>query len=76
MCVIWAPYFGNLTAKGVKVGQSLGMQVIPWTVNDEATMAKLIDWGVDGLISDYPDRLRKVMANKGLALPQPPPQRN
>jgi len=74
--VIWAPYFGNLTAKGVKVGQSLGMQVIPWTVNDEATMAKLIDWGVDGLISDYPDRLRKVMANKGLALPQPPPQRN
>lgn len=70
--VIWAPNFGNLTAQLVKVGQSLGMQVIPWTVNEEAQMEKLVDWGVDGIISDYPDRLRKVMARKGIPLPQAP----
>ena len=70
--VIWAPNFGNLTAKLVKVGQSLGMQVIPWTVNEEVQMEKLIDWGVDGIISDYPDRLRKVMAQKDITLPKPP----
>lgn len=43
---------------------------IPWTVNDAPTMHKLIDDGVDELITDYPDRLRKVMQQRGLDLPQ------
>jgi glycerophosphoryl diester phosphodiesterase len=38
-------------------------------VNDTADMARLIDAGVDGLITDYPDRLRDVMRTKGLPLP-------
>jgi glycerophosphoryl diester phosphodiesterase len=33
------------------------MQIIPWTVNDTSTMKRLIDWGVDGIISDYPNLL-------------------
>lgn len=68
--VIWAPNFNNLNPELVKVGQSLGLQVIPWTVNEKPQMARLIDWGVDGIISDYPDRLREVMAQKGLPLPK------
>ncbi len=40
-----------------------------WTVNDPADMAALIALGVDGIITDYPDRLRRVMAEQGLALP-------
>jgi glycerophosphoryl diester phosphodiesterase len=36
-------------------------------------MERLIDWGVDGLISDYPDRLREVMAAKNLPLPRATP---
>lgn len=32
-------------------------------------MASLIDFGVDGIITDYPDRARRVMAEKGLPLP-------
>jgi len=43
--------------------------VLPWTVNEPADMARLIDWGVDGLITDFPDRARRVMADKGLPLP-------
>ena len=43
--------------------------VLPWTVNDPADMARLIDMSVDGLITDYPDRARKVMADKGIPLP-------
>lgn len=34
-----------------------GLAVIPWTVNDKPTMASLLDASVDGLITDYPDRL-------------------
>ena len=68
--VTWAPFFGNLTSELLRQAQALGLQVIPWTVNDKLQMERLIDWGVDGIISDYPDRLRDVMAKKGLTLPK------
>ncbi|CAL9659512.1 Glycerophosphodiester phosphodiesterase [Actinosynnema sp. ALI-1.44] len=48
-----------------------GLKVVPWTINDPATMHKLIDDGVDGIITDYPDRLRDVMADRGFKLPRP-----
>ena len=48
-----------------------GLAVIPWTIDDEPTMASLMDAGVDGIITDYPDRLRALMAERGLELPRP-----
>ena len=47
-----------------------GLAVIPWTVNEPADMRRLLDVGVDGLITDYPDRMRSVLAGRGLALPR------
>ncbi len=38
--------------------QEAGMRVIPWTVNERADMDKLLEWGVDGIITDYPDRTK------------------
>jgi glycerophosphoryl diester phosphodiesterase len=67
--VIWAPNFNQLTAALTSQAQALGLLVIPWTVNQQADMERLIDWGVDGIISDYPDRLRAVMSKRGLPLP-------
>ena len=32
-------------------------------------MRRLIDWGVDGIITDYPDRMREVMRERGIAVP-------
>ena len=72
--VVWAPFFGDLTPDLLKEAQSLGLQVIPWTVNDKPQMERLIDWGVNGIISDYPDRLRAVMAGKGILLPRAVPR--
>jgi glycerophosphoryl diester phosphodiesterase len=46
------------------------MRVIPWTVDDAATMNRLIDMHVDGIITDYPDRLRDVLEVRGAALPR------
>ncbi|EMG18988.1 glycerophosphoryl diester phosphodiesterase family protein [Leptospira interrogans serovar Copenhageni str. LT2050] len=39
------------------------ISVIPWTVNDVEDMKKLIDAGIDGIISDYPDRLAHIIKN-------------
>lgn len=67
--VIWAPNFNNLSPESLKQAQGLGLQVIVWTVNQEAQMERLMTWGVDGIITDYPDRLRAVMGKRGLPLP-------
>ncbi len=70
---IWSPNFPELSAALVKEARALGLKVIPWTVNKTDDMARLIDWGVDGLITDRPDFLRDVMAEKNLPLPKPTP---
>jgi glycerophosphoryl diester phosphodiesterase len=66
---IWSPFHGTLTEAQVREAHALGLQVLPWTVNDTDTMETLMDWGVDGIISDYPDRLREVMQRRGMPLP-------
>ncbi|MFZ4480331.1 MAG: glycerophosphodiester phosphodiesterase [Rhodoferax sp.] len=71
--VIWAPNFNHLTPALVKQAQGLGLQVIPWTVNQKSQMLSLIEWQVDGIITDYPDRLREVMSQRGLPLPRGAP---
>lgn len=50
-------YVPYVTADMVNRAHAKGMQVIPWTVDDKPTMRALMDAGVDGLITDYPDRL-------------------
>ena len=67
--VIWSPAFNDLTPAQVKEAQALGLRVVPWTVNQRADMARLMDWGVDGIITDDPAMLRDVMRERGLALP-------
>jgi glycerophosphoryl diester phosphodiesterase len=68
-CETWSMFWRNLTPQLAAEARSLGLKVLPLTVNDPADMARLIDLGVDGLITDYPDRLRKVLAAKSVALP-------
>jgi glycerophosphoryl diester phosphodiesterase len=66
---VWSPNGGAVTEALVKEAQAIGLKVIPWTINNPADMERLIGWGVDGLITDYPDRLREVMGKRGMALP-------
>lgn len=68
-CRSWSPFWRNVDAAGVAEAGALGLAVVPWTVNDPAEMGRLIELGVDGLITDYPDRLRTVLAEKGKPLP-------
>ncbi|WP_416403279.1 glycerophosphodiester phosphodiesterase [Arthrobacter sp. LFS091] len=63
-------YVPYVNADMVTRAHAKGMQVIPWTVDDKPTMRKLMDDGVDGVITDYPDQLRDVMAERSLKLPK------
>ncbi len=55
---VWSPYHKEVDAVQLREARSLGLKVVVWTVNDPARMETLIDLGVDGIITDYPDRLR------------------
>ena len=46
-----------------------GLRVIPWTVDDPDAMRAQLDAGVDGIITDYPTRLRSILAERGMPLP-------
>jgi glycerophosphoryl diester phosphodiesterase len=70
---IWSPYFGDVNAALISESHGLGLSVVVWTVNRPEDIARLIDMGVDGIISDHPDLLRKIAGDKGVALPAPSP---
>jgi len=66
---IWSPYFGDVTEALITEAHTLGLRVVVWTVNKRDDMARMIELGVDGIISDRPDLLRQVAGEKGIALP-------
>ncbi|MBS9533162.1 glycerophosphodiester phosphodiesterase [Mycobacterium sp. M1] len=67
---ILSPEYTMVDADFVARAHALGLRVIPWTVNDTADMRAQIADGVDGLITDYPTRLRGVLAELGVPLPR------
>ncbi|OAV45220.1 glycerophosphodiester phosphodiesterase family protein [Lewinella sp. 4G2] len=54
---IYSPYEIHIDAQLMEEAKTLGMQVIPWTVNDTTRMQTLLALGVDGIITDYPNRI-------------------
>lgn len=67
-CSVWSPFWRNVTAELVAEARGLGLAVVPWTVNDAGEIARLAALGVDGIISDYPDRARQALEAAGLRI--------
>ncbi len=59
---IYSPYYLLVDEKLVRRCHERGIKLIPWTVNDVPAMRRLVRLGVDGIITDYPDRIRRVSA--------------
>lgn len=57
---IYSPYFQLVSPKLVRKCHARGLKLIPWTVNDVASMRGMIRLGVDGIITDYPNRIVEV----------------
>ncbi|MGH8633302.1 MAG: glycerophosphodiester phosphodiesterase, partial [Burkholderiales bacterium] len=72
---VWSPYYAETTREQVKEAQALGLKVVVWTVNEPADMRRMIEWGVDGVISDRPDLLRAAAGGMGVTLPLATPVR-
>ena len=61
-CAVWSPYYRDLTEETVTEAHELGLRVVVWTVNEVAEMLSLARLGIDGIITDYPDRAIEALA--------------
>ncbi|WP_245907021.1 glycerophosphodiester phosphodiesterase family protein [Reichenbachiella versicolor] len=60
---IYSCYYKLLDGDKVKYLQMKGLKVIPWTVNNQEDIEEVLQWGVDGIISDYPNRVIDFISN-------------
>jgi len=63
---VYCPSYEFLDENQVKQLHTAGIRVLPWTVNDPADWARLLDWGVDGITTDFPDRLAATLRGRGI----------
>ena len=52
----WGPWFGDLNAAVIQEAKALGLRIHTWTVNEPEEITQALDWAVDGITTDYPDR--------------------
>lgn len=57
---IYGPYFQQIDVAMMDYANANDLKIIPWTVNENDDILRLIEMGVAGLISDYPDRVVKI----------------
>jgi glycerophosphoryl diester phosphodiesterase len=65
-CSTWSPFWRNVSAELVAEAHAAGLRVVPWTVNEPADIERVVALGIDGLITDYPDRARRVLDARGI----------
>jgi len=74
---VWSSYYREVSSEvssdKIRQAHDLGLEVKVWTVNEIAQMEALIIMGVDGIITDYPDRLREVLHQQGMQAPTQTP---
>lgn len=63
---VLSPEFRRLRRRDVERFRARGVQVIPWTVNRPEDIRRLLAWGVEGIISDYPDRVLETLGRPSL----------
>jgi glycerophosphoryl diester phosphodiesterase len=63
---VYCPSYSFLDERELRRVQAAGLRVVPWTVNDPDHLGRLLDWGVDGITTDYPDRLAALLDARGI----------
>ncbi len=72
-CKVWSVYRKELGRAQLEEAHSLGLKVLVWTVNRTSDMKNFIKLEVDGIVTDYPDKLHRVLQEMGTSVPPPTP---
>ena len=62
----WHPYRKDITKKLVDISHQENLPVNVWTVNEDYEMLKMIEYGVDGIMTDYPLRLKELCEKENI----------
>jgi glycerophosphoryl diester phosphodiesterase len=66
---IYSPDFQFLDHRQIQQAHDANIPVVPYTVNDPTDMTRLLSWNIDGLITDYPDRVIPLLKARHLRFP-------
>lgn len=61
---VWSPEYRDLSPQVLEAARALGLKIVAWTVNEPADIASMLDSRVDGIISDYPDRVVEAIKRR------------
>ena len=61
---VWSPYYGDLDAAKMRLAKALGLEVVVWTVNETQAAERVLELGVDGIISDRPDLMKQLVEER------------
>jgi glycerophosphoryl diester phosphodiesterase len=65
---VYCPSVDFLDEVQVQQCHAAGIRVVPWTVNEPSDWGRLLTWGVDGITTDFPDRLAELLRQRGVAI--------
>ena len=63
---LYCPDYRFVDAEVVRQVHAVKKRIIPYTVNEPSAWERLIGWGVDGITTDYPDRLLDWLGERGM----------
>tara|TARA_B100000963_G_C22595475_1_gene657627 strand:+ start:814 stop:1746 length:933 start_codon:yes stop_codon:yes gene_type:complete len=64
---VWSAFYRDITRKNVELAHKHGLAVNVWTVNKETDIIRMIEYGVDGIITDYPKKVQEICKSKNIS---------
>ena len=64
---VWCPFYKDVTKKNIDLAHELGLAVNVWTVSKESDIVRMIEYGVDGIITDYPKKMQDICVAKNIS---------
>ena len=64
---VWCPFYRDVTKENVKLAHDLGLAVNVWTVNNDEDVLRMIEYSVDGIITDYPKKVIEICKKSNIS---------
>ena len=64
---VWSAFYRDVTKQNVELAHKHGLATCVWTVNREQDIIRMIEYGVDGIITDYPEKVQEICKSKNIS---------
>ena len=64
---VWCPFYKDVTKQNIDLAHELGLAVNVWTVSKESDIVRMIEYGVDGIITDYPKKTQDICLSRNIS---------